>query len=138
PHLATDVIVGFPGDPEEEFAESRDLIEAMRCANIHQFIYSPRPGTAAEKLPGRIPEIVARERAARLRAVARQSAEAFRTGEIGRRFGVIFERDDGSLMRGWSDHYLEVAAPSGMFPRGRIVEVLATESNLSPVGDLRK
>ncbi len=137
-HLGTDVIVGFPGETEELFEESLDFVEKLRFANIHQFIYSPRPGTAAAKFPEQVPGCVAKMRAQKLRRVALASAENFRQSQIGKRFGVIFEQDDGRILRGWSDHYLEVAVPSQSFPRGKIVEIEATEKNLRSVGDLPK
>ncbi len=137
-HLGTDVIVGFPGETEELFAESLDFVEKMHFSNIHQFIYSPRPGTAAAKFPDQVPGDVAKSRAKRLRQVANISAENFRQSQLGKRFNVIFEQDNGKILRGWSDHYLEIAVPSQSFPRGRIVEIEANESNLRAVGDLPK
>ncbi len=128
-HIGTDVIVGFPGETEEDFAVSLDFIEKMGFANIHRFIYSPRQGTAAAALPGRVHGDVARERSGRLAAVAEKSAARFIRSQWGRELPVIFERESGGLLRGWSDNYLAVTAPSGAFPVRRIVNVPAGKNN---------
>src|SRR5712691_11482340 len=67
--IATDVIMGFPGETDEEFAISRAFIEAMDFADMHIFRYSKRPGTAAVRLPNQVPDAVKHERSEQLRLV---------------------------------------------------------------------
>ena len=64
--LSTDIIVGFPGETEEDFADTLDILEKVRFDSIYSFIFSVRRGTAAEKMDGKIPEEVKSERFARL------------------------------------------------------------------------
>ena len=123
-HLGTDVIVGYPGETEELFAESLSFIESMKFANIHIFTFSPRAGTPAAKMPARVPKEVARERYLRLEAVAKKSAEAFRAEQIGKTLPVIFETEKNSIITGWSDNYIEVSRPADFAPLGVITQVL--------------
>jgi tRNA-2-methylthio-N6-dimethylallyladenosine synthase len=64
--LSTDLIVGFPGETEAEFEQTLALVEAVRFSAVYAFCFSPRPGTAATRLPGRVPEGTARARLQRL------------------------------------------------------------------------
>lgn len=64
--LSTDLIVGFPGETEEDFAETLELMETVRFSTVFAFMYSPRPGTAAPRLDGAVPDAVASDRLQRL------------------------------------------------------------------------
>ena len=87
--LTTDLIVGFPGETEEDFAETLSLVEECRYDGAYTFLYSPRPGTeAAERLPDDVPPDVKRERIARLVEVVQRTA----AGRAGRFVGT--ERED--------------------------------------------
>ncbi|MCQ2379416.1 MAG: MiaB/RimO family radical SAM methylthiotransferase, partial [Victivallaceae bacterium] len=87
-HVGTDVIVGFPGETEEDFQRTLEFVRKIGFANVHRFIYSPREGTRAAGLPGRIPPEIAKERFARLTAVADECAENFRRTQEGRTLEV--------------------------------------------------
>lgn len=75
--LGADFIAGFPGESEENFAETLALAEELPLTYAHVFPYSRRPGTAASKLPGQLPQEVKKERAARLRALVGAKKDAF-------------------------------------------------------------
>ena len=129
-HLGSDLIVGFPGETEEDFAESCRFIESMEFANLHIFTYSPRAGTPAAALPGRIPPDVAKERHKRLEVIAAESKRRFIAGLYGQKLPVIFERiDSDGMARGWSDNYVELRVPADEVPLDRIVPVEATAEN---------
>jgi tRNA A37 methylthiotransferase MiaB len=117
PNLAitTDIMVGFPGETEDEFEQNLAFIEAMNFANAHVFIYSPRPKTAAENLPHRVPIQVARQRSQKVRQLVRCSAHAYRNRFIGEILPVLWEtaREQGSEgweLSGLTDNYLRVHA----------------------------
>ncbi len=129
-HLGTDVIVGFPGETEADFAASLEFIRQLDFANIHRFIYSPRAGTAAAEFPDRVSGVVARRRSAELGAVAAASAAAFRRSQLGKVGQVIFEQEKSGRLWGWSDNYLQVAVPAGSAETGRIVAVKFSAENL--------
>jgi threonylcarbamoyladenosine tRNA methylthiotransferase MtaB len=126
-HVGTDVIAGFPGETDEDFAESLDFVKKMAFANIHIFSDSPRPGTPAAAMKEQIPAAVVKERFQALKQVAGESAAEFRKSQTGKNAQVIFERSENGLLRGWSDNYLPFAVPEGMFPAGKIVNFCARE-----------
>lgn len=111
PHLAlsTDIIAGFPGETEAEFAET--LAVARRCAfsKIHAFPYSMRRGTPAAERADQVPPEEKEERAARLRALAAELRAADRACRAGSRELVLVEQDG----RGMSESYYEVPVPAG-------------------------
>lgn len=93
PAITTDVIVGFPGETEEEFARTIEFLEKVRFYEMHVFKYSRRAGTAAASMPDQVPEPVKTQRSAQLLAmVERQSAE-FRRRYIGRTAEVLLEEE---------------------------------------------
>ncbi|MGE4564649.1 MAG: tRNA (N(6)-L-threonylcarbamoyladenosine(37)-C(2))-methylthiotransferase MtaB [Victivallaceae bacterium] len=121
--IGSDVIVGFPGETDADFESSRRFIRAMEFANTHLFSYSPRPGTPAAKLPGRVPAEVVKSRYNLLKQEAETARRNFIRSELARGpFGVIFEeeRSDG-LACGWSDHYIQLRVPAGTVPLEKIV-----------------
>ena len=123
-HLGSDVIVGFPGESEEDFAESCRFIEKVGFANLHIFSYSKRAGTPAAAMPGQVPEAVKKRRHRELETAARQMAEDFRRSQLGKTLPVIFETVDSRHMaHGWSDNYLAVVRPADTVPLRRIVSV---------------
>ncbi len=118
--VTTDIIVGFPGEDEREFAESLAFVEQMEFARLHVFPFSPRPGTPAARMDGQVPAPVLRERAARMRSLGEDLAARFRRRFIGREMEVLWERRrrDG-LWHGLTDNYLQVvtACPANLHNR---------------------
>jgi len=112
--LTTDVIVGFPGETDAEFAESLAFVEATGFARAHVFPYSARPGTVAAGLAGEVPSRVKAERAQAMRAVAAAGDRAFRRRFVGRTMAVLWETsrpgEDGPLWSGLTGNYLRVQA----------------------------
>jgi len=85
--LSTDVLTGFPGETEAEFAEGLAFIESLPFAHLHVFPYSPRAGTAAADLPGQVPPEVKRERAHALIALS----DAMKAGRLAAQVGTVSE-----------------------------------------------
>jgi tRNA-2-methylthio-N6-dimethylallyladenosine synthase len=90
--LSTDVIVGFPGETEAEFAETLALFSEIGFAAAYSFKYSPRPGTPAEKLSDQVPDEVKTERLARLEELIKRHQTNFSARCVGRTLPVLFER----------------------------------------------
>ncbi|MBS1369430.1 MAG: tRNA (N(6)-L-threonylcarbamoyladenosine(37)-C(2))-methylthiotransferase MtaB [Lentisphaeria bacterium] len=129
-HLGSDIIVGFPGETDADFDECCSFVASMEFANLHIFTYSPRSGTPAASLPGRVPPEVAKERYRRLAAAAAESKRRFIGSLYGQKLPVIFERaDPDGFARGWSDNYIELRVPAAEVPLNRIVSVEATAEN---------
>jgi threonylcarbamoyladenosine tRNA methylthiotransferase MtaB len=113
--IATDVIVGFPGETEEEFNDTLDFIKRMAFAAGHVFTYSPRPGTAAYKMKDKVPIQTAKARNAKLREVFKEAGRDYREQFIGERMQVLWEssdlNSDGTWnLSGLTDNYIRVFA----------------------------
>jgi len=110
--ITTDVIVGFPGESDEEFADSLAFVARMGFARPHLFTYSERPGTPAAELRDALPPAIKKERMAAFQQVAQQSDVAFRQSQLGATLGVVWEQRRGQRWSGLSDNYLRVFAES--------------------------
>ena len=91
PALTTDVIVGFPGETEEEFGQSFDFIDRMDFYETHVFKYSKREGTKAAVMEGQVPEETKTKRSAALLALSRKKQEAYENALIGTKKEVLME-----------------------------------------------
>ncbi len=101
--LGTDIIVGFPGETEADFAETLAVVEEVRYDSAFTFVFSPRAGTEAATMPDQVPEDVKRDRIERLIEVVQRIAGERNTERIGRTEEVLVEgpsRTDSSLLRG--------------------------------------
>ena len=112
PGITTDLIVGFPGETEEEFQETLAFIRKCAFSAMHIFPYSKRPGTPAAKMPGQVPRAVKEERARRAAGIARAMQEAYLDSFVGGTVPVLFEEKREGLWRGHTTRYCEVTAPS--------------------------
>lgn len=106
--VSTDVIVGFPGETEEMFADSLDYIRSLQFSRIHVFPYSPRAGTPAATMPDQVPEAVKKERVHRLQALAEEMAQAYRSAYLGTVQRVLLETDTHGEKDGLTDTYIRV------------------------------
>jgi tRNA-2-methylthio-N6-dimethylallyladenosine synthase len=91
--LSSDFIVGFPGESEDDFAATLQLVEEVGYAQAYSFKYSARPGTPAAIMAQQLPEDVKAERLERLQALLRRQQETFNAAMVGRTLPVLFERE---------------------------------------------
>jgi threonylcarbamoyladenosine tRNA methylthiotransferase MtaB len=109
--LGADIIVGHPGERDEDFDATMALVGSLPFSYLHVFPYSDRKGTEAALRPGHVPAPVIRQRGARLRALAREMNLAFRRRMVGQRRDVVVlaerERETGRLL-GLTGNYVEV------------------------------
>ncbi len=112
--ITTDLIAGFPGETEAEFAEGLSFVREMAFAGGHVFTYSARPGTAAAKMQPQVPHPLRKERSARLRQALEETGREYRTQFVGRTLSVLWESahstQNGWLMEGLTGNYLRVTA----------------------------
>ncbi len=94
--LSTDIIVGFPGETDQDFQATLDVAKRVGFAQAFSFKYSARPGTPGADLDGQVPEPVKKERLAVLQAQLEDSRRAFDRATVGRRIPVLFEGKDGT------------------------------------------
>ena len=108
--ITTDMIVAFPGETVEEFAQSLEFIRKCGFADMHIFPYSRRPGTPADKMPGQLGNDTKEARSRAAIAVAEQMSRAYREKLIGTRHDVLFEETDGTYFTGHAPNYVKVYA----------------------------
>ena len=108
--VTTDMIVAFPGETEEEFAESLAFIRKCAFADMHIFPYSRRPGTPADKMPGQHNNATKEARSRAAIAVAEEMSRAYRGSFLGRTLEVLFEEKDGECYTGHAPNYIKVYA----------------------------
>ena len=112
PAVTTDLIVGFPGETEEEFQQTLDFIQKCAFSAMHIFPYSKRPGTPAAKLPGQMRNAVKEERAHRAAQIARTMQDTYLDSWVGETVPVLFEEEREGLWRGHTTRYCEVEVQS--------------------------
>ena len=113
--ISGDVIVGFPGESEREHEESLAFVRSVGFAGLHVFKYSPRSGTPAARLPGRVPPAIAKQRSEAMQAAAALSAARFRDSFLGERLDVLYEGrvPRNGLWTGLTDNYIRVYVRGG-------------------------
>ncbi len=134
--VAADLIVGFPGETDAEFAETMSFIEKCRFSSMHIFPYSARTGTAAAGMSGRISKEIKKKRAQEAGTLAKKMEKSFLESCVGDVFKVLFEREKDGISYGHAPNYCETAvAGSGM--RGKCINVMAkSERNYMLFGEL--
>jgi len=128
--LGTDIIVGHPGERDEDFQQTVEVVGALPFSYLHVFPYADRKGTEATRLPARVPPRVLRERSRALRSLGREKNLAFRRGLLGQRRPVLVlgERDrDSGLRCGLTSNYVEVLFAGPEELTRELVEVRITE-----------
>lgn len=124
--LTCDLIVGFPGETEQDHRETLEFIKKCAFESMHIFPYSRRPGTPADSMPGQLENAVKARRAHEAQQIARQMHLDFLRSCIGSRLSVLFETQQDGLWTGHSDSYVLVSA-QGEALRGQIRQVLVSE-----------
>ena len=113
--MTTDVIVGFPGESEEEFSESFSFIESIRFYETHIFPYSKREGTRAAAMPEQVPGAVKKRRAALLQELNLERQREFRTSRLNTAQELLSEEtvtiDGQAYLVGNSREYVKLAVP---------------------------
>ncbi len=121
--LTTDVMVGFPGEDEAEFAASLGFVQSMAFAKAHVFAYSRRAGTPAAKMAEQVPAAEKNARSRRMQDAAADSRQAFLQRQVGRVEPVLFETGEQGLWEGCTANYTPVRVPSDERLAGRLLPV---------------
>ncbi len=121
--IGADVMVGYPGETEADFEQTRTLIERLPFTYLHVFTYSSRPGTASAEMPDQVPVHVARERNRVLRELADRKKHAFMESFVGRELEALtLTRQEHGCTEALSDNYLKVFV-TGDHPSNQLVSV---------------
>ncbi len=111
--ITTDVIVGFPGETDDEFEQSARFIREMDFGGLHVFRYSSRPGTAASRMRDQVNKRIKKARSARLLSLSQQMEQRFAQSQYGRQSEVLWEQvsgatPDGYIVTGYTENYMRV------------------------------
>jgi threonylcarbamoyladenosine tRNA methylthiotransferase MtaB len=107
--IGVDVIVGFPGESDEDFQETVDFLQALDISYLHVFTYSERANTTAVKLESPVPMAVRKARSKQLHALSDRKKQQFYHAQLGKLYTVLFEQEeDEGKMYGFTENYLKV------------------------------
>ena len=130
--ITTDIMVGFPGETDEEFEKNLAFAKEIAFAEAHIFKYSIRKGTMAEKMPNQIEPSVKEERSKKLIDVTNKTKDDFLKSHIGKEVMVLFEREHKGrrgIYEGKTDNYITVVAPCSKDVSTQIIKVRIDEIN---------
>ena len=134
--LTTDIIVGFPGETDEEFNKTYEFLKRVAFYKMHVFKYSQRKGTKAAVMPNQIDGTIKEERSKTLLQLSDENEKMYNSKYIGKQVEVLFEDKDGEFYKGHTTNYIEVFA-KGDNLENKIVTVMVNESNKENlVGDV--
>lgn len=136
-HLTTDVIVGFPGETEEEFQKTYVFLEKIKFYKMHVFKYSPRSGTVAAKMPNQIDGNVKEERSNLLMELSDKNETEYQKRYIGKQVEVLLEDREGEYIKGHTTNYMVVKVRTTEELENIIQEVMITGvQNLETIGEI--
>ena len=128
--LTTDLIVGFPGETEQQFKNTYLFVREIAFSRLHVFKYSSRPGTLAATFPNRAKEPVKKERSELLISLGKELAHSFALQHVGHEVNVLVEEEAGfypGYLKGLTGNYLTAIFPGSLKLRGQIVKVKVKE-----------
>ena len=135
PAITTDIIVGFPGETETEFAETEDFIRLAKFSEIHIFKYSKRKGTKAAVMPDQLPMATKKARSERLHELSELLAKNYRDSFLGKSITIILEEEKeiGKIGYGlgYTAEYVRVAIPITDFPEEKIKSGLIVSATIT-------
>ena len=126
-NLTTDIIVGFPGETEEDFQKTVEMAKRLKFGHIHTFKYSVRKGTRAERIPGHIPEKEKTRRSEIIRKISDESKKEYLNSFIGKTETILTEQFTGQgFATGYGEHYIPIIIKTRGLDRNRFYKVKLT------------
>ncbi len=107
-NLTTDIIVGFPGESEEEFNKTYNFLKDIKFYKMHIFQYSPRKGTKAANLPKQVPPGIKEKRSKKLIALSDNNEKIYNSQYIGKQVQVLWEEEKNNIYKGHTKNYMLV------------------------------
>ena len=143
--ITTDIIVGFPGETEEDFNQTCELIKKVGYDGIFAFMYSVREGTVAEKMPNQIDGNIKEERSNKLIELSNKNENEYNESYIGKEVNVLFEEYENGYFRGYTTNYMMVNVPGKKEDEEKLVDHIFTvkilknnEETRELIGEIRK
>ena len=127
-NLTTDIIVGFPGETEEEFNKTYQFLEEIKFYKMHVFKYSPRKGTKAAVMPNQIAGNIKEERSKRLIELSDKNEMEYNESYIGKKVEVLFEEEKSETYKGHTQNYIMVHCKSDKNLDNKIVKVICKKA----------
>jgi len=125
-NFTTDILVGFPGETDEDFNATSTAAREIGFSHIHTFKYSRRKGTIADKMPDQVPEKIKNERSKIIRNISMENKRRYRTSLIGKTQNVLVEKIRGKTGRGYGELYVPVEFRHPQVSKNMIQKVLIT------------
>ncbi|TDT51103.1 tRNA (N(6)-L-threonylcarbamoyladenosine(37)-C(2))-methylthiotransferase MtaB [Fonticella tunisiensis] len=126
--ITTDIIVGFPGETDEEFKKTYEFLKDIKLSKMHIFKYSPRKGTRAEKLENQVSPEDKERRSKILIELDNELERRFIERFVGRNMKVLFEEGENGLFKGYTTNYIKVECLDERIKTGEIYEVKLVEN----------
>ena len=133
--IAADVITGFNGEDDDTFAQSKEFIDSLPISYLHVFPYSDRPGTAALKMPDRVPVPIRKSRSLELHELSNRKRHAFIQSQMGKERKVLWEHSPHPCpshitMQGWTDNYIRLQRPFNVALAGTVTTYTIENSTI--------
>jgi tRNA-2-methylthio-N6-dimethylallyladenosine synthase len=124
-NLTTDIIVGFPGETEDDFSKTCDISRMIGFSHIHTFKYSTRNGTRAERMAEQVPEAIKQERSKIIHSISEENKRIYRHSMLGKEQIVLVEKynSKNGLAKGYGQHYIPVEFKSAANPHNQFIRV---------------
>lgn len=126
-NFTTDIMVGFPGETEDDFILSCQAAREVGFSHIHTFKYSPREGTRAARMPEQVPEKAKNQRSRIIRGISVENKRKYREGLLGKTQQVLVEKVRGSKGWGYGEHYVPVGFTCGGMKKNLVQQVRLEE-----------
>lgn len=123
-NITTDLIVGFPGETEQDFEESMNVCKQLAFSHIHTFKYSIRTGTKAAMMPNQIPEKIKNERSAAIRQISAENKISYFKQMIGKKQRMLIERFNNGVALGYGENYIPLRLKSCNCEKNTFVDVV--------------
>ena len=136
--LTTDIIVGFPGETDEDFDKTYQFLKQIKFYKMHIFKYSPKKGTVAEKMPNQIDGKIKEERSKKLIELSNKNEEEYNRNNIGKIVKVLFEEKVGEYYKGHTTNYITVNAryDENVIDKIKEVKIENTYKNIETLGKI--
>ena len=140
-NFTTDIIVGFPGETDDEFQQTLDAVKEFNFSHVHTFKYSVRKGTRAERLENHLPEKIKNQRSLQVRELSVENKMSYYKSFIGRTQDVLIEKVTQGIANGYGQHYLPVhfkasGAQKNTVHKVRLTELYGEDENCYLFGEL--
>ena len=134
--LTTDIIVGFPGETDEEFNDTYEFLKDIKFYQMHVFKYSQRKGTKAAVMENQIDSKVKEERSKKLIELSHKNQKSYNENYIEKDFDVLFEEKDGDYIKGHTTNYVVVKIPYRSLENQIIKVKIIKDDNLELIGEI--